>query len=135
MLLEEDYEYLHDIRQSVLEDEARRFVVFKDFPLPAGVYESNGQPINAVDVLIELPSVYNNSGPDMFWTYPYLTLKGGVQIKNAQPGADVRNHDGRVFERWSRHWGRAGWRARIDSISTVVDRINWAFEHPDPDAV
>ena len=135
MLLEEDYDYLHDIGQEVEENEARRFVIFKNFPLPTGIYESNGTAASAADILIELPSVYNNSGPDMFWTYPYLTLVGGASVKNATPGGDVREYEGRTFERWSRHWGKAGWRPRIDNISTVVDRLNWAFQHPDPDAV
>lgn len=134
MLLDEDYEYLRDIAQEVEEDADRRFVIFKNFPLPAGIYEAAGVPALAVDVLIELPSVYNNSGPDMFWTDPYLTLAGGAPIKAAGQGADIRNHDGRRFERWSRHWGKVGWKPRIDNVSTIVDRINWAFMHPDPDA-
>jgi hypothetical protein len=132
MLLDEDYEYLRDIEQEVEEDEDRRFLIFKHFPLPDGIYWASGAPVTAADVLIELPSVYNNSGPDMFWTYPYLTLAGGAQIKNALPGADVRNHNDRTYERWSRHWGKAGWRPRVDNISTVVDRLNWAFKYPDP---
>lgn len=134
MLLEEDYLYLNEIGQPYEEDLARRFLILKDFPLPVGIYEAAGVPAIAADVLIEIPSVYNNSGPDMFWTSPYLTLTGGALIKAAAPGADPRSHDGRVFERWSRHWHNAGWRQRLDTISTVVDRVNWAFQHPDPDA-
>lgn len=135
MLLDEDYEYLQDIGQAIEEYEASRSVVFKDFPLPKGIYEADGEAASVADVLIELPSVYNNAGPDMFWTYPHLTLAGGAEIKAAAPGADVRNLEGRIYERWSRHWGKAGWRPRADNVSTVVDRLNWAFAHPDPDGV
>lgn len=134
MLLEEDYEYLGEIGQVYEEDQARRFLILKDFSLPEGIYEAAGQPAVTAHVLIEIPSVYNNLGPDMFWTFPYLTLVGGGVIKAAQQGADIRNHNEVLFERWSRHWGKAGWRPRQDSISTVVDRINWAFANPDPDA-
>lgn len=135
MLVEEDYHYLGEIDQAFEEDQNRRYLVLKDFKLPEGVYEASGNPISLVDVLIEIPSVYNNVGPDMFWTYPFLTLSGGAIIKAATQGADPRMHDGKVFERWSRHWGKAGWRPRQDNISAVVDRVNWAFRHPDPDVV
>lgn len=135
MLLEEDYEYLRDISQEYEEVEAQRYLIFKDFPLPESVYESAGLTAINVDVLIEMPSIYNNAGPDMFWTAPYLTLAGGATIKAAGQGSDTRTHNGVIFERWSRHWGKAGWRPRQDCISTVVDRINWAFANPDPDAV
>ena len=132
LLIDEDYEYLTEIGHTYEEDpECRRFVV-RAFVLPEGTYSTNGVPTVEVDVLIEIPSNYNLSGPDMFWVSPYLTLADGSEIPAANRGADPRSFNGVTFERWSRHWGHLAWRPGLDSIETLIDRLTWAFAHPDP---
>ena len=132
LLVEEDYEYLSEIGQAHEEFEPQRSLIFRNFPLPEGVYAADGRPVQTVHVLVEIPANYNLSGPDMFWVNPTLLFANGTQIVAASQGGDPRNVGGETFERWSRHWGHIGWKPGQDTISTIVDRLNWAFRHPNP---
>lgn len=132
MLLDEDYEYLKGAGLEIEEDEGQRFLVFKNFPVPKDVYVcAEGNAIDQCEVLFILPENYNASGGDMFWTHPHLRRADGVKIPAVGDG-DTRDYGGKVFERWSRHWGHKEWRPKKDKIDKIIDRISWALANPDP---
>lgn len=133
LLFDADYEYLADAGLEYEEHESSRFLIFKNFPLPDGVYEVAGNPVKQVDVLYIIPATYNTEGGDMLWTFPRLSLKGGAAVPSTggpNPNEDSRTHGNVVFCRWSRHWNKTPWKPKIDNIQTIVDRITWAFKYP-----
>lgn len=133
LLLDSDYVYLAEAGFDVIEDEESRFLIFRDFPLPADLYIAAGVPQQAADVLYVVPPNYNTAGGDMFWVRQALERTDGKAIPNvAGPGQDSRSHDEVEYRRWSRHWNNREWRPKVDNIRKVVDRIRWAFEYPDP---
>ena len=134
LLFDFDYEHLKEIGQEIEEDEGSRFLIFKNFPLPEGLYVSEGQPKEAVDVLYVIPENYNTSGGDMFWTFPLLARADGKEIPSigsGKPNEDSRVHRDREYCRWSRHWNSKPWKPKVDNIRTIVDRLTWAFANPD----
>lgn len=132
LLFETDYQYLGGIDLDYVEDEASRFLILKKFLLPPGVYRANGHPRAAVDVLYVVPPNYNVEGGDMFWVNPQLERIDGKPIPNISgPGQDSRTHNEVEYMRWSRHWNNRPWRPKVDNIQMIVDRITWAFKHPD----
>jgi len=133
LLFDEDYQILNDAGLKFTEDEVSRFFIFRDFPLPEGIYVANNQARTVVDVLYIIPSDYNTSGGDMFWIFPHLARADGRAIPAVGgPGQDSRMHAGREYARWSRHWNQGNrWRPKIDNIQTIIDRITWAFAYPD----
>lgn len=132
LLFDEDYQTLNELGISYVEDEGQRFLVFKSYPLPENLYEQ----IHC-DVLVIIPTNYNQDGNDMFWTNPRLIRKDGRPIPNSENyrGGDSRQFDGREFCRWSRHWRNPAsrWRPGIDDITTILRRIEWALRKPDAD--
>lgn len=130
LLLDADYAQLEEQGLAYLEDEANRFLVLPGYPLPEGLYHQK-----SCDVLVIMPTNYNQAGIDMLWTYPQLTRLDGKPIpQTSRPGeGDNRTFDGREFCRWSRHWNepRVAWRAGKDNIVTILHRIRWALGNPD----
>lgn len=130
LLLEEDYEYLSSIGLDIAEDEAQRFLIFQNFPLPKGMYRSEaGDDVDSARILVVIPPNYNASGNDMFWTEPALRMVDGTTIPQVG-GTDTRNFQGSVFERWSRHWNKTGWKPKQDNVRTIIDRVTWALANP-----
>lgn len=133
LLFDKDYEILNDAGLAFTEDEATRFFIFRDFPLPKGIYTASGQARATVDVLYSIPPDYNTSGGDMFWVSPQLERADGQTIAAVSgSGQDSRIHGGVEYMRWSRHWNQPGvrWKPKVDNIRTVIDRITWAFTYP-----
>lgn len=132
LLLDEDYAYLTEAGIEFEEDEANKFLIFRNFPLPEGLYNAGADVRTSVDVLYIIPSNYNTTGGDMFWVNPSLTRVDGVVIPAVSgPGQDSRTHANIEFLRWSRHWGNKPWKPKIDNVRTIVDRLTWAFTNPD----
>lgn len=132
LLFESDYQFLTANGLQTMEDEEQRFLIFKDFRLPGGMYQSGGQPVSAVDVLYIIPPNYNTEGGDMFWVSCRLERVDGVAIPNISgPGEDSRTHQGVEYLRWSRHWHNRPWQPKVDDIQKIVDRLTWAFQVPD----
>jgi hypothetical protein len=132
LLLDEDYCFLDEAEFVYVEDEARRFFVFRNFRLPSGQYKSADEILSSVEVLYIIPPNYNTEGGDMFWVYPQLFRADGKTIPNANgPGEDSRMFEDREFLRWSRHWNNSPWKPKIDNVHRIVDRITWAFANPD----
>lgn len=82
-----------------------------DFPLPPGLSASTAS------VLFRLSASYPDTPPDMWWVIPHLTPVGGGVI----PATEIiETHDGRSWQRWSRHLDPAAWRSGIDSLESYV---------------
>jgi E2/UBC family protein E/multiubiquitin len=132
LLLDEDYDELRQRGITWEENTASRFLVFKNFPLPADVYTQE-----RADVLVQIPSNYNHDGIDMLWLSPRLTRVNGKEVPEQMPYGSRNNlhHAGVEFCRWSRHWNQDHnrWRSGIDAIETILRRVVWALEHPDAD--
>ena len=132
LLFDDDYEIINHAHLEIEEDEASRFLVFKNFPLPNGMYTHNNAPIKTVEVLYIVPPTYNTEGGDMFWVYPPLSRADRSAIPNVNgPNQDSRIHNGIEYVRWSRHWNRTTpWKPKIDNVQTIINRITWAFKYP-----
>lgn len=134
LLFDSDYEIINKAGLKCEEQQGTRFLIFKDFPLPKGVYLADGKPADAVHVMYVIPQNYNTSGGDMFWVHPRLHRADGKPIPNTGgpgPNEDSRTHEGVVFCRWSRHWHQNPWKSKVDNVQTIIDRISWAFKYPD----
>lgn len=82
-----------------------------DFPLPDGLNAQNAC------ILFRLSAGYPDVPPDMWWTIPHLTPVAGGSI----PATEViETHDGRSWQRWSRHLDHAMWRSGIDGLESYV---------------
>jgi hypothetical protein len=89
LLFDSDYEYLKETGQDCVEDEASRFLIFKGFPLPGGVFKVGEAARSVVDVLYMIPPNYNTEGGDMFWLNCKLERVDGQGIPNISgPGED-----------------------------------------------
>lgn len=130
LLLDTDYAELEERGLEYVEDEAKRFLVFPKYPLPEGLYHEK-----TCEVLVIIPSNYNQGGIDMLWTHPHLTRLDGKAVPkmNVPGGGDNRQFAGKEYCRWSRHWNHApvAWRAGKDNIVTILRRISWALGNPD----
>lgn len=113
-LPEADREYLDraGISYRVFDDSTGMLnVELIDFPLPEG--------LNAgiASVLFRLSASYPDTAPDMWWVIPHLVpLYGGV----IPATESIETHDGRVWQRWSRHLDPAAWRSGIDGLESYV---------------
>lgn len=130
LLLDEDYEELRDAGIVIDEDAANRFLVFKDFPLPNGMYT-----VPHADILVVIPANYNQGGNDMFWTFPRLVKRDGQGIINTNNSGDSdnRTYQGREFCRWSRHWfdnSPSRWRPGRDNAMSIYRRVDDALKNP-----
>jgi hypothetical protein len=131
LLAQSEYAKLKERNLTYEESDTDRFFVFTHYVLPSGMYQ---QP--ECDILVVIPPNYNQSGNDMFWTYPCLRRVNGVPIPavNNPGGADNRVWNSREYCRWSRHWNppsKGVWRPGRDDIITIYRRIDWALTNPD----
>ncbi len=130
LLIDEDYSRLAEQGIKFCEDDNKRFLILQDYRLPAGLYQ-----VQSCDVLIQIPSNYNQAGNDMFWTYPRLKRANGIAIPATnEPGAGNNSFfRDKEFCRWSRHWnqGRSVWKPGADNVGTIVHRVEWALGNPD----
>jgi len=120
-LPEKDNEYLRVKGLSFEEcsDGSQKILILKSCPLPPERFDSS-----LADVLIMLPQGFPDIGPDMFYTLPWLRLRG----KGCYPRAADQpfNFRGQTWQRWSRHSNE--WRPGRDGIRTVLKRVEHAFE-------
>jgi len=89
-------------------------LVFKDYPLPVGMWNKD-----RTDMLIIAQPVYPNSKLDMFWVAPGLTLSDG----RIPQGGDVREtHCGREWQRFS--WHLQTWNPARDNLITYLEVVD-----------
>ncbi len=133
LLLDKDYEILKEWGLEYEEDANSGFLVLMNFPLLPGFYSFNGRVIETVEVLYIIPSNYNMSGGDMFWTHPYLTRVDGKAIPATMQfgGGDARQFKSKEYCRWSRHFRPDSWKPKVDNIEKILSRIEWALKNPD----
>ena len=133
LLLDKDYEILREWGLEYEEDVSSGFLVLMNFPLLPGFYNFDGKVIETVEVLYIIPSNYNMSGGDMFWTHPYLTRMDGKAIPAMMQfgGGDARSFKSKEYCRWSRHFGPDSWKPKVDNIEKILSRIEWALKNPD----
>lgn len=98
------------------EANSRIYVIFRDFPLPDGVYN-----MQKTSLLIFTTPLYPNAGFDMFWVDNKLTLKNGGIPKNAE---QIESHLGRVWRRFSYHpYQKKPWNPSEDSVEVFIQYI------------
>jgi hypothetical protein len=114
---------LDDLRKNtgleIIEDPDCINVVLKAFSLGASFSIDNS------DILIKVPKTYPEAGPDMFWTQPELTFKGG---RVPQAAEHLENHIGRTWRRFS--WHRARWTPSVDNLHGYIQFIRKRLEQP-----
>jgi len=133
LLFDEDYDILKESGLAWEEDEGKRFLIIKNYPLVSGLYVCNGETLQQVEVLCVIPPDYNTSGGDMFWVHPALARADGRAIPNAAGfgGGDPRHYQGKEYCRWSRHFAADSWKPKVDNIQKVLSRVEWALKYPD----
>jgi len=96
----------------VIEDAEILNVIFKDFPL------GEGFNLERTDILLRVPRSYPDSGPDMFWTHPTLTLANGQVPLNADA---LESYVSKQWRRFS--WHRQSWNPSVDNIHGNMEFI------------
>lgn len=89
------------------------------FPLPDGLN------VRTANVLFRLSASYPDVPPDMWWIIPNLLSARGSVI----PATEViETHDGRTWQRWSRHLDPGLWRSGIDGLESYVRLLRTELE-------
>jgi hypothetical protein len=98
---------------------SQRGVVFRQYPLPNGVFDAG-----FADILVLIPPGYSDTPPDMFHLMPWVRIAG----RNAFPRAadQAVGFNGQSWQRWSRH--NPEWRPGVDGIWTMLKRIDHALK-------
>lgn len=133
LLFPEDYTYLDSTGLRFVEDEAQRYLVIQNFPLPEGMYiTTDTVPITQIEVLVIIPSNYNISGTDMLWTHPAITRtdKGSMPRVNGYGVGHNKKFMDKEYCRWSRHYDGTSWKPKEDNIVKILARIEWALKNP-----
>ena len=109
---------------SLVERDGQIYLVFKNFPLPEGVYSAD-----AADLLIFTTTRYPRASFDMFWTEPELVLKDG----SVPRGADaIELYIGRQWRRFSYHpYQSKPWDPSKDSAVKHVAYIHKRLQNGD----
>lgn len=119
-LPEKDRRYLADrgIAYEEVEQGGQKALVFRDYPLPAGVFDHP-----QADLLVLLPGGWPDTGSDMFYLFPWVKVVRTGAYANC---ADQPHTFGdRTWQRWSRH--SPEWRCGRDGIWTVLRRVDTAL--------
>lgn len=99
-----------------VEKDCRIYVVFKDFPLPSGLYN-----METTDLLIFTTVHYPGAGFDMFWTDPSLTLSNGEVPKSADA---EEQHLNKNWRRFSYHpYNGKSWNPSEDDVIRFVGYV------------
>jgi len=116
-LLEEDEAFLRSkgYDWELVPEDNGLCVIFKQYRLAPGKYDHD-----IVDLLVQIPSGYNNAKLDMFYVDPPVRLKATGQYPQA---ADAMfDHVSRKWQRFSRHLPQ--WRAGRDTLQNFMPIVN-----------
>ncbi len=105
-----------ELKPEVTEAEGVINLVFRDYPIPQGYNRAN------TDLLVRIPLSYPDSGPDMFWTSPELTLANGAA---PQCGDQMQEFLGRRWRRFSWH---TMWKPNISNLYGYIHFITRRLE-------
>ena len=99
----------------VQEDGGSIGIIFKDYPLPKGVWNKE-----KTDLLIIAQITYPNAQLDMFWVTPGLLLANGQTPKSG----DVQEiHCVTSWQRFS--WHPQKWNPAHDNITTYLELVTY----------
>jgi len=101
----------------IVDEGQRIFIVFKDYPLPHGLYN-----LEKTDLMIFTTPLYPNAGFDMLWVNVNLTLKTGPIPKN---GDALEDYLGKKWRRFSYHpYQNKPWDPSNDSIVSYLSYVD-----------
>jgi len=99
-------------RDLLAEGGPEQLLVLRAVPLAPGRFDQA-----ATDVLVKIPPGYPVTPLDMFWVCPPVRTAAGA----IPPAADnYETHEGRTWQRFSRHLAGGAWRPGIDSLRTFL---------------
>lgn len=114
----------HDFCFEIVPDGLKIYIQFKDFPLPAGLYNAD-----TTGLLIFTTSNYPNAGFDMFWTDPSLALRDGRVPKQAD---QLELHLGQNWRRFSYHpYNEISWNPSEDNVVRFVAYVQQRLRNGD----
>jgi hypothetical protein len=113
-MLPQDERHLDDLglRWETLVDVGRRWLILRNYPVPAGYR------VSVTDIAIEVPVSYPGAQLDMFYCYSPLARLSGAMIEQTQHMETVT---GLLFQRWSRH---RPWDAARDTLATHLALVD-----------
>ena len=101
---------------SITESDGKIYVIFKNFPLPNGIYNKD-----MINLLIFTSPYYPSASFDMFWTEPELVLKDGSVPSRADR---IQPRLGKNWRRFSYHpYQNHPWSPTDDDLATYVAYI------------
>jgi hypothetical protein len=108
----------------LIEEGPRIYIVFKNYPLPPGVYSSD-----KTDLLIFTTQFYPNAGFDMFWVDENLKLKNGSVPRNAD---SLENYLEKRWRRFSYHpYTAKPWNPSEDSVGSFMGNVERRLKNSD----
>jgi len=114
-LLEKEYIFEEKI------DANRNGLIIRNWILPTGKYN-----LETTDLLVLIPNGYPEVRPDMWYFNPAILLALSNKLAK-QTQANI-NFEGKVWQRWSRHFPANEWRSGIDGIHTYLKKVQTALE-------
>lgn len=102
-------------------DVNRKGLIIRNWVLPVGKYN-----LQTSDLLIIIPNGYPDVRPDMWYFYPDILL-----MPSNRPARQTQakiNYNGKIWQRWSRHYSANDWRGGIDGIHTYLKKVQRAIE-------
>lgn len=113
-LLEKGYQFEEKI------DTNRNGLIIRNWVLPSGKFN-----FQTSDLLILIPNGYPEVRPDMWYFNPALLLASSNRPAR-QTQANI-NFEGKIWQRWSRHFPANEWRSGVDGIHTYLKKIEVAL--------
>jgi hypothetical protein len=116
--LTKDLEFLKECGYTfeIVEEGQRIYIIFKDFPLPPGVY-----CFDKTELMIFTTQFYPNAGFDMFWVDENLKLKNGNPPRN---GEALEVYMGKRWRRFSYHpYNAKPWNPSEDSVVSFIGNV------------
>ncbi len=109
---------------SISEESNKIYIIFKDYPLPIGIYN-----MEKTDLLISTTPFYPNSGFDMFWVDEKLLLKNNTVPKSAD---QIESILGVKWRRFSYHpYNVKHWNPSEDSVITFMEYVSQRLNRGD----
>ncbi len=113
----------------VVEEGARVYIIFKDYPLPKGLYCIGVSLAEKTRLLIFTTQFYPNAGFDMFWVDDALTLKSGGNPRSAD---QIEVHLGQKWRRFSYHpYNAKAWNPAEDSVAQFLAHVDKRLKNGD----
>lgn len=113
-----------DFTFAFIEEGQHIYMLFSDFPLPTGVYNTE-----TTDLLIFTTPHYPCAGFDMFWTDQELTLKDGTVPKQAET---MESYLGKTWRRFSYHpHENTPWNPSEDNVGRYIEYVQQRLRNGD----